>query len=149
MIYTYNPKEVDILIGDYKMTGVVSISVNQSAKRFRVVKGTRGFSTRVKDGDTSATITIEVLQTSLANNVLSGIHDLDNTYGTGRIRLSIQDNSGATGTKTLFETDSAFIEGFPDIKFTKEAQNRVWVMHCTSSRNIHVGSGFKPAINLF
>lgn len=148
MIYTYDPKKVTLLIAGYKLPGIVKISVQFNSRPFKRVKGIRGTNTRVRDRDTSCQIQVEVLQTSLANNVLSKIHELDAQYGTGRIELSLQDNSGTTGTKTLLESDTAYVDGFPNFGFSSEAETRTWTIECLSTRNVHVGSGFKAALDL-
>lgn len=149
MIFTYDPKKVDLLVAGYKLPGLVEISVQFASRPFKKIKGIRGTNTRIRDMDSSCTIQITVLQTSLTNNVLSKIHELDAQFGTGRLELSLQDNSGTTGTKTLVESDTAFIDGFPDFTLTNDSSTRVWTIHCLSTRNVHVGSGFKPGLDIF
>ena len=93
-VQTYSPKDVILTIGGYQLTGWQSVNISRSVKGFNVIRGIRGKNTRVPNVDTSATITISLLQTAQGNEVLSRIHELDLDAGTARIALMLKDRSG-------------------------------------------------------
>src|SRR6185437_8171756 len=93
-VQTYSPKDVILTIGGYQLTGWQAINVSRTVKGFTVIRGIRGKNARVKNVDTSATISISLLQTAQGNDVLSYIHELDLGEGTARIALLLKDRSG-------------------------------------------------------
>ena len=108
-VNTYSPKDVVLTVSGYQFTGWDSISITRSAKGFNTIRGIRGKNTRVRNTDTSATITISLLQSSQGNDVLSSIHEQDLAFGTGRIVLMLKDNSG----RSVFASNEAFVTSFP------------------------------------
>ena len=93
-LFTYSPKQVIFSVGGYTLTGWQSIGVTRSVQGFTPIRGIRGKNTRVQNTDTSATITISILQTSMSNDTLSRIHALDLERGTGRLDILLKDKSG-------------------------------------------------------
>lgn len=144
-VYTYDPSKVFLFIAGYRLTGIVSIGVNFQNPTFTVVKGLRGSRARVLDKSTEVTITITANQQSMANSLLSMILEKDIQYGTGRLEISLVDNGG----ETLIESDNAFVEGYPNFEFGEEAGTRTWTIRCMTTRNVRIGSNFKPALDLF
>ena len=65
-VYTYSPSEVQLTFGGYTVTGWQSISITRSVDAFKPVRGIRGKHTRVRSIDTSCTITVTILQTSMS-----------------------------------------------------------------------------------
>ena len=113
-IYTYNPKEVTLVMGGYIFTGWESITITRNTKAFTPIRGIRGKNTRVKNRDTSATIVIPLLQTSSGNDVLTQIVEQDINFGTALISLSLSDGSGSS----VFDSSEAYVTGFPTTKFS-------------------------------
>lgn len=144
-VYTYDPTKVILNIGGYVISGVKSVSVTPNAPAFKVVKGIRGVNTRVFNRDTSAEMTITLLQTSISNDVLSAIIFADKTYRTGRLEISLTDAGGTT----LIASDEGFVEELPAVQFGRELSDRTWKICMLSTRNALVGGNSKPNGNIF
>lgn len=134
-VLTYSPKKVIFVIGGYQVTGWESITIGRSTNAFIPIRGIRGKNTRVRNTDSSATITIPLLQTSLSNDVLSDIHTQDIALGTGRIELTLKD----TGGNSIFSSNEAYILGFPAISYSGGIEYREWKIYCQSTSNYEIG----------
>ena len=143
-VQTYSPKDVILTVGGYQLTGWQSINVSRSVKGFTVVRGIRGKNTRVKNVDTSATITLSLIQSAQGNDVLSYIHELDLDEGTARIALLLKDRSG----RSVFSSNEAFITGYPTATFSGQFEYRNWELFCQSTGTYTVGGNAKPATDL-
>lgn len=143
-VNTYSPKDVLFEIGGYQLTGWQSITVNRTVKGFTVIRGIRGKNTRVKNVDTSATITISLIQSSQGNDFLSYIHDLDLDEGTARIALTLKDKSG----RSVFSSNEAYITGYPTATFSGQFEYRNWELFCQTTGTYTVGGNAKPASDL-
>lgn len=141
----YSPKDVILTVGGYQLTGWQSINISRTVKGFTVIRGIRGKNTRVPNVDTSATITISLLQTSQGNDVLSYIHELDLDEGTGRIALMLKDNSG----RSVFSSNEAYITGYPVATFSGQFEYRNWELFAQSTNTYVVAGNAKPATDLF
>ncbi len=128
-VFTYTPSDVKLIIGSYIVTGWDAISIRRNKRIFNPIEGIRGKNTRVKNLDTSATITIPLIQTSQSNGVFSEILRLDAVQGTGRISLTLQDRSG----NSVFVSDEAYIMDYPETTYTDDIETRNWVIYCQST----------------
>lgn len=144
-VYTYDPSKVEIRLAGYRLTGIVAISVERESPTFKVVKGLKGTSARVRNPDTGVTVTLTIQQQSNSNSLLSQIHRDDIQYGTGRLELVVADLGG----ETVIDSDEAFVESYANVDFQEEAGTRSWILRCLSTRSVKVGGNFKPAIDLF
>jgi hypothetical protein len=99
---------------------------------------------RVPNVDTSATITISLLQTAQGNDVLSHIHELDLKEGTARIALLLKDRSG----RSVFNSNEAFITGYPTANYSGQFEYRNWELFCQSTTAYVVGGNAKPSTDL-
>lgn len=138
-VFTYIPKEVLIDIGGYTITGWDNISVERNAESFIPIRGIRGKHTRVKNPDTSYTITIPLIQTSMSNDVLSQILELDQSYGTARINITLKDSSGSSA----FSSNEAYIMGYPSVTYTGDFTYHTWKIFCQTSTTYNVGGNGK------
>lgn len=143
-VFCYSPKEVVLTFGGYTVTGWQSISIARSVDAFKPIRGIRGKHTRVRNADTSCMITIPLLQTSMSNDVLSKIHELDITNGTGRIELTLSDISGTS----VFNSVEAYIVGYPEVVFSGEFEYRQWRIFCQTTGSYTVG-GNAQVENIF
>lgn len=141
----YSPKDVILTVGGYQLTGWQSINISRTVKGFTVIRGIRGKNTRVPNVDTSATITISLLQTSQGNDVLSYIHELDLSEGTGRIELMLKDNSG----RSVFSSNEAYITGYPTSTYSGQFEYRNWEFFLQSTSTYVVSGNAKPATDIF
>lgn len=143
-VNTYSPKDVILTISGYQITGWQSISISRSSKGFTSIRGIRGKNTRIPNVDTSATLSVSLLQTSQSNDVLSYIHSLDLQEGTARIVLMLKDNSG----KSVFSSSEAYITSYPVVSFSGQFEYRNWEIFCQKTK-FSVGGNAKPATSLF
>lgn len=144
-VVTYSPKDVSLIIGGYKCEGWDTISIARTVKAFKPIKGIRGKNTRDRDSDSSATISIGVLQVSTTNDVLSYIHDLDNTEGTARIALMLRDKSG----RSVFSSNEGFITGYPTASFSSELAFWQWEIFCQRTDTYILGGNTRPVTSVF
>lgn len=144
-VMTYSPKDVQLIIAGYPITGWESISINRTAAGFQVVPGIRGKDTRSKNTKTSATISVPILMTSQSNDVLSYIHDLDLDQGTGRLVVTLKDNSG----RSIFSSNEAYIRAYPEVVFSATAEYRAWEIYCQTTNSYTVGGNSRPSTSIF
>lgn len=138
-LFTYSPKQVIFSVGGYTLTGWQSIGVTRSVQGFTPIRGIRGKNTRVQNTDTSATITISILQTSMSNDTLSRIHALDLERGTGRLDIILKDKGG-TG---VYGSSEAYILGYPEVAYSGGFEYRVWKIFAQSTTTYVVGGNGK------
>lgn len=144
-VATYSPSDVQLVIGGYQLTGWETISIARSVEGFTQIRGIRGKHTRVRNADTSAIINIPLLQTSPSNDVLSTIHELDLENGTGRIALTLKDNSG----RSLFSSNEAYITNYPDVVYSGQFEYRSWKIFCQTTDSYLVAGNTKPSTSIF
>lgn len=126
-ILTYSPSNVKLILCGYILTGVVSVNVAwKGAKPFTVIRGIRGKHTRVYNPDMYATITVETLQTSITNDILTSIVTQDRKTGSARLEFSIVDTSGST----KFQSTNCFVSSYPDTTLTNDISTYKWSFEC-------------------
>ncbi len=121
-VTTYAPKDVMLEVQNYRLTGIVSLTLEWSTPPFRMVRGIRGNVTRVRNMDSSAVITVEVLQTSIANDLLDSIVKEDLRTGQAKLQVVLKDISGRFG----IQSQQGFVQARPTVAFSNTADNRVW-----------------------
>lgn len=144
-VMTYSPTDVKLVVAGYPVAGWETISINRISQGFQPIPGIRGKDTRSKNPKTSAIITVTTVMTSQTNDVLSYIHDRDLEYGTGRIVLTLKDNSG----RSVFSSNEAFIQGFPEAVFSGNAEYRSWNLYCQTTETYNVGGNSRPVNSIF
>ena len=144
-VMTYSPFDVTVNIGDYVIPGVVRITITWNEIPFRLVRGIRGVNTRVRSRDNSATLTLELLQTSIGNDVLYQILEQDIVFGSARLELSVSDLSG--GLRVF--TDQAFVQKYPDVQLSNDLDNRVWEIGMLNVKAPELGGNSKTATDYF
>lgn len=144
-VYTYSPSDVVLSVGGYIISGITSVAAQRNTPAFKIVRGIRGQNTRVYNKDTSAEMTVTLLQTSISNDLFSIIEQEDEKYRTGRLEISLKDTSGTT----VWESDEAFIEGLPSTTLGKDLTDRTWKICMLSTRSVTTGGNYKAAPDLF
>lgn len=142
-VLTYSPGQVVVSICGYIVDGWSNISVAFNSPVFRQVRGIRGKNTRIRNKDTSATVRISLIQSSVANDVLTNLLSEDRNSGASRLDITIKDNSG-TG---LFASSTAYIEGFPEMGYSASQSERVWTVLCDASSNVTVGGNAEQGVD--
>jgi hypothetical protein len=143
-VLTYVPSEVRIIINGYIMTDIVSVNVEWGSASFGMVKGIRGRNTRRQSLDSSATLSLEILQTSTSNDVLTELLVSDLSLQSSRLQVSIKDTSGSTD----ISSDEAYISSFPTVTFNDALNSRTWVIQMLET-SASVKGNAKPLPDIF
>lgn len=141
-IFTYSPREVQLIIAGYKVSGWESITLTRAVDGFTPVRGIRGKNTRVRNTDTSATLTVPVMQTELSNEVLNSIHSQDLQLGSGRLEITLKDGSGTS----VFSSNEGYILGYPAITYSGGIEYREWRIFCQTTSTFEVGSNVESGV---
>ena len=121
-VTTFAPKDVILEIQKYQLPGIVSITLEWQTPPFTMVKGIRGSSTRVRNKNSSAVLTVEVLQTSIANDLLDSIVKEDLRTGQAKLTVLLKDLSGRFGV----QSQQGYVQARPSVTFSNTSDNRVW-----------------------
>jgi hypothetical protein len=132
----YSPSDVVMTFGGAIVEGWERIIVRRNHPSYKIAEGIRNKNTRVRVGNTAASVEIVLAQTSPTNNIFSQIVELDEVYGTARIEVMIKD----TLTGEMFSSTEAFLEKPADLEFDGDITERIWRMSCLSSQS-KAGSG--------
>jgi len=126
MLYTFDPKEVSIIFGEFILRGFSEskVSVSRSNPAWELVVGADGEATRVKSNDRSGTVTVTLQQSSPSNDDLSTLALVDELSNAGLRPLYIKDNLGTS----LFTAVSAYVEQIPEASYGKTQSDRVWTI---------------------
>lgn len=144
-INTYSPSDVNLSISGYQITGFDKISVNRNSPAFQMIKGIRGKNSRMRNRDTSCTVVVDLIQTSIANDVLSQILEQDLQTNSARLNLDLTDELGSS----KIVSRECFIESYPDIVYANDISYRRWTLVCLSTDLFRVGGNAKLAGNTF
>jgi len=129
-VKTYAPDEVFLTFGGATVEGWESITVRRSSSEFKTVKGIRGKNTRISDPNTHSTIEIACHQTSMTNQILTRVVELDvNTQGV-RLEVSLKDSSGWE----VFSSEEAYVLRSADRGYRVDMGTRLWTIECLNSR---------------
>lgn len=144
-VVTYSPKDVSLVIAGYQITGWQTISIKREIKGFNNIRGIRGKNARVRNRDSSARLIFSIQQTAQSNEVLSYIHELDLEQGTGRLVITLKDNSG----KSVFSSTEAYITGYADVVNTANLELRTWEIFCQTTGSYLIAGNVRPVTSLF
>ena len=139
-VATYRPRDVVMSFGGYVITDWQSISIARNSKMYTQYKGIGGKNTRVYNSDRSCTIKVKVLQTGMANSIMSEVVRQDDLTRSARLELIIKDNSG----DSLFTTTTAYITGYPDIVYSEGFEWREWEVLCDDYNDFVVSGNDRP-----
>lgn len=131
-IYTYNPKEVTMALGNHVASGYAEdsfISIDPSGDGVTKKVGCDGEIVRSVSPDDTYVIKISLLQGSSTNSFLQQKQAMDRTNGEGMFPILIKDLRGGL----VFSSEAAWAVRPASRVFGKEASNRDW--------EIHTGSG--------
>lgn len=144
-VMTYSPSDVKLIVSGYLVAGWETISISRVSQGFQPIPGIRGKDTRSKNPKTSAILSVTTVMTSQSNDVFSYIHDRDLEYGTGRLVITLKDNSG----RSVFSSNEGFIRGFPETVFSGNAEYRAWEIYCQSTESYYIGGNSRPVNSIF
>lgn len=144
-VHTYSPSDIRLDISGFQITGFESISVKKNSPAFSIVKGIRGKNSRVRNRDTSCTVTVTVIQTSLVNDVLNQILEEDLRTNSARLTLDLTDGLGSS----KIVSNECFIESHADLVYSGDIEYRRWSLICLSTDLFRVGGNAKLAASAF
>lgn len=144
-VNTYSPSEVTLIVSGYQISGFKQISVKRNSPMFTLVKGIRGKNSRQRNRDTSCTVTVEVIQTSIVNDVLTQIVEQDLRTNSARLTLDLTDGLGSS----KIESRDAFITGYPETTYSGDIVYRSWTIVCLSTDLFRVGGNAKLSASAF
>jgi hypothetical protein len=121
-VSTFAPKDVTLQVNGYTLPSIVSVTLEWTNPPFKMISGIRGATTRVRNKNSSATLSVEFLQTSISNDLLNSIINQDLILGTGRLVVTLSDLSGRS---SLMSTQ-AYVQSRPSVEYSNQANNRVW-----------------------
>lgn len=125
-VRTYIPGKVIMTFGPIIATGFADgtfITITRSGDLFEKKKGADGSVERVHKSAFDFEVALTLLQSSLSNDLLSGVVAADEVDGSGVHPLTIKDLSGTT----LFFAEQAWIQKDPDDEFGDTTGNREWM----------------------
>lgn len=142
MATTYDPKKYDVILAGVRINEGLAdgtwLTVTPEVQGFSKKVGADGKATRTRMSNRSGTVTLTLMQTSLINDILSGLYnaDLQATNGEGTATLKIQDRAG----NTSFLARSAWVANDPDISLDVEASTREWSIDYEEALPTHGGT---------
>lgn len=130
-IKTFDPSQLSVVFGVTPINGFeenTAISIDMEEPEYNENKDIHGNVTRFKVNNSSATITVNLTQNSLSNDVLSSYAEADRTSNSGSFPIMIKDPNGTT----LFSSAAAYIKQIPKVEFGNENKTREWVIRATN-----------------
>ena len=129
MLKTYDPKKVLIALGSHSVTGFsdgtfLSIEANGDGISKKV--GCDGEIVRSIDPDSSAKLTITVLQSSPTVAYCQSRYDLDKQTGDGTFPVLVKDLKGGL----IFSASDGWVTTPPTREFAKESSDREIIIDC-------------------
>lgn len=140
-VNTYDPKKVIISLGGVPITGYADgtfVTIDAPNDLFTSTSGADGNVSRTKSNDYRNEVTITLKQSSLSNDYINSLAELDRIANIGARPLQINDLSGTT----LFFWDAVWVQTYPSVEFGKEEGERAWVFGTTQAVARNVGGNF-------
>lgn len=124
---TYQFDQVTVAFGPILMDGFQDgegVEIEQTQATFTTHVGADGKVTRAKTLDRTATVRINLMQTSAQNDAMSAVHiaDRDSPNGAGILPLYIRDRNG----RSLHTAAESWIQKAPDAVYDRTPTVRVW-----------------------
>jgi hypothetical protein len=140
-LHTYDPSQVAVVFAGIPINGYADgtfLNVEQNEDSFTLTIGSDGEGCRAKSNNRSGRVTFTLGQWSMANDLLSAVHNVDiNTpNGDGIGPLLIKDNSG----RSIYTAEKAWIVKPPAAAFGREAESREWVIETDNLIQFHGGN---------
>jgi len=126
IVRTYDPKLIIANFGSVPFTGYQEgtfISAERSGDIFEKSKGADGGIDRINKNAFDFRITVTLKQSSITNDILSGIMTADMLSNAGKFFFRIQDLNGTM----LFYAPQAWIAASPNLEYSDSLSGREWV----------------------
>jgi regulator of RNase E activity RraA len=139
---SYEPNQIVFIFGGADITEGLAdgqfIQIVQPTDFAQTVVGTDGEVVRSRSNDYRAQITLSLLQTSEANDILSAAYNADRTSSNGVVvAIAIRD---AGNGRQLYAASEAWIGKAPDVTFDRTATARQWRIDCANLARFDGGS---------
>lgn len=124
-VRTYDPKKVIITFGSILFSGFADgsvVTITRSGNLFDKRKGADGSVDRINMNSNDFEVQVNLMQTSVTNDLLSAVAAADLLANTGINPLTVKDLSGTT----LFFAAQAWIQKDPDDEFGDSLGTRQW-----------------------
>ena len=125
---TYNPSEVVVTVGGVILSGFsdgdhITARRNEDVSTMRA--GNDGGVGRAINPNQSGEFEFKLLQTSSANDALSALVNADDLVNAGKSQfpITVMDGSG----RSLAVATQCWVKTLPEMTFSKETGERVWV----------------------
>lgn len=141
-VKTYDASQVTIIFGAIPILNGFAdgtfVTVEPAGPAWTTQVGTDGEVTRSKTNNRTAVVTLTLMQSAAANDLLSARWILDDNTpgGLGVVAFFLKDNSG----NTLVGAVESWIEQQPTAEFGREAGNRVWKIALGRAVTYHGGN---------
>lgn len=136
-VKSFDPKQLAINCGGNPITGYAEgtfVTVARDEDAFNFTAGSDGEGARAKINVQSGTVTMTLMQSSAANDILSAFALSDELTNGGTFPLLVKDNNG----RSLFAAETAWVQKFPDSEFSNDVTTREWVIR-TDKLKVFVG----------
>lgn len=147
-MYLYSPKDVIVLLGGfYPVDGYSSdsfIRIRKDVKPFDSVRAMDGEQGRVYRKDEGYTVELTLAQSSVANDILSALYNIDTYTQLGKFPLLIKDTKGTT----TFFAGTAWVENIPTVDFSGQLTERTWVLGTSEAGLVVGGNSDSVAIEI-
>lgn len=128
---SYDPRQVQVILGGNPITGYADgtfVEIEFDEQQWNKVTGADGLTSRAKTNNYAGAVTITLLATSSGNDVLNSIWQRDRRNNNGAVPLLIKDSTG----RTVWSAEYAWIRQMPTQGFSKETEEREWVLDCAN-----------------
>ena len=135
---TYNPKDIDIIVGGKIISGFADtkVKVNRDSNAYEDDVGTDGDVVRYGTNDKRGSIEITLQAQSASNLYLSGLAKADELSGAGTIPTIVKDNRG----NDLHAAPTSWVQKIPEAAYIKGVASRVWVIRTDNLTSLLGGS---------
>lgn len=126
---TYDPSKILVTVGGAIISGYADgtfVNVEYENDFYTKVVGADKQTTRIKQNDYSGMITLNLTQSSLSNDILTGFVILDRTANAGIVPVLIKDLLSASLAASAY----AWVRKPPALEYSKELSNREWILDC-------------------
>lgn len=141
---TVDPEQLNFIYATHRASGRAAgsfLGVVYDVDAFSLVVGVDGEGVWVKNANRSATITCTLMQSSISNDVYSGLHIADrSTPGGLMFPLFVQEKNG----RSVYAAARARITKFADGTWSDGGEVRAWTFRTTTLRGFVGGIAATP-----
>lgn len=130
LLGSYSPNDVSVIVNGYPLEGFADgtfVSVAYNSDAATMVEGADGSpAIAFKRGSRGATVTFTCLQTSLGNNILNSLLQVQKYQGTSAATVSVTIRNAQGGE--LVSMPRGVFQKEPDVSYAAEVGSREWTI---------------------